>query len=141
MSIRQEMKWLLNLTLLLFCVVGVAQAKTKQTQGYPPMAVTKAKGKLLKHFDRNQDGYIDYFEASILRSYRQFHYPLAKKKKHLPYDFNNDGMLAPHEVREFKKDEARGTLRQFVKNQKDSENKVMLTPQDSLRFYKKAAKR
>lgn len=72
--------------------------------------MVKVKDRTQKHFDRDRDGYLNRYENALYQTHLRFGYPLAKKKKHKPYDFNGDLMLEPFEWQMFLTDKKNGTL-------------------------------
>ncbi|MCP5464214.1 MAG: hypothetical protein H7A33_04225 [Deltaproteobacteria bacterium] len=89
----------------------------------------KVKGKVMKHFDRDEDGVLNRYELSLYQTHKHFGYPLAKKKKQKPYDFNGDLMLQPYEEQLYNKDKAAGNLRKFKKNKDQDQYEIVVNPQ------------
>jgi len=85
-------------------------------------AKIKAKSKVQKHFDINEDGYLSLYENELYKTHKHFKYPLAKKKKQKPYDFNGDLMLQPFEKKMYLKDKKAGKLKKYSK--KDKKNRL-----------------
>ncbi len=103
---------------ILSCFVsGVSFAKEKKYVG-KYSTLLKAKGRTMKHFDIDDDGYLNRYENSLYNTHKIFGYPLAKKKKQKPYDFNGDLMLQPFEMTMYLKDKKNGTLKRYSKKKK-----------------------
>jgi hypothetical protein len=75
----------------------------------------KAEGKVAKHFDRNEDGYLSRYEWELYKTHKYFGYPLAKKKKQKPYDTNQNLMLEPFEYKRYLADKKAGKLKKYDK--------------------------
>jgi hypothetical protein len=75
----------------------------------------KAKDRTMKHFDRNDDGYLNWYESKLYQTHRHFGYPLVTKKNQKPYDFNQDLMLQPMEIKQYLADKKNGILRKLKK--------------------------
>lgn len=65
-------------------------------------SLTPVTNKTEKHFDVNKDKQLSPYERLLLRTHELKGYPLAKKKKMLPYDFNGDLMLEPFEEQKYR---------------------------------------
>ncbi|MBU0504387.1 MAG: hypothetical protein ABII18_01135 [bacterium] len=68
----------------------------------------------MKHFDRNDDGYLNWHENKLYQTHLFFGYPLAKKKNQKPYDLNQDLMLQPFEMQQYLTDKNKGSLRKPI---------------------------
>lgn len=90
---------------------------------HPSPYMTKAKNKLQKHFDINDDGYNDFYERHLIKTHLLMGYPLAKKKKMLPYDLNYNMMLENDEFRAYTRDLKSKSLKKFTKEQKIARKK------------------
>lgn len=73
--------------------------------------MVEVKNKIQKHFDINKDGYLNRYEFSLFQTEQHFNYPLVKKKKQKPYDFNGDLMLQPFELASYLRDKKSGNLK------------------------------
>ena len=92
---------------------------------------SKPKDKVEKHFDKDKDGFLNFYERMLLRTYVVFHYPLVKKKKQRPYDVNGDLMLEPAENKRYLEDEASGKLKTEYREHKREQKalKKLKTPE------------
>ena len=98
-------------------------ARQKRHEGpYSSMFMTHTKQQ--RHFDIDDDGYLNRYEYSLYNTYTLFHYPLVKKKKQVPYDFNHDLMLQPFELQMYLRDKKNGRLVKVVKHKKQKKSRA-----------------
>ncbi len=102
-------------------------------------------GKVARHFDRDNDGYLNMVEAAFCRTHLRFGYPLVKKRKQRAYDTNQNAMLEPDEWRAFSLDKQAGALK---KSNEDNEEIVAgaggmryLSTKERVKLIKKAKKK
>ena len=96
-----------------------AEVSAKKAQYGPGTTMIAVKNKTQKHFDLDRDGYLNRFEHSLLTTHLYFNYPLVKKKKQIPYDFDNNRMLQPYELQMYLKDKKKGQLKKYVKKKEE----------------------
>lgn len=96
-----------------FILLSIAlPAMAKNKIKYPPnTSMVEVTNRTQKHFDANRDGWLNRHENSLLTTHLRFGYPLVKKRKQRPYDFNGDLMLEPFEWQMYTRDKESGTLR------------------------------
>lgn len=110
------MKFCYAIVIFFFCVVFsfsvVARGEVVIT------SLSKPKGKVEKHFDKDKDGFLSPYERMLLRTHVIYRYPLVKKKKQRPYDVNRSLMLEPAEYKRYLQDEATGKLKTVYREHK-----------------------
>lgn len=106
------MRKIIVITFIIFCIAGDVFATPVQSGSRGTMQ--KVKGKVQRHFDRDEDGYLSRYELALYQTHLLFGYPLAKKKKQIPYDFNQDFMLQPYEMKQYLKDKKEDNLKKLA---------------------------
>lgn len=118
------------LSLLMMVATG-AQAEGIHPEDYPTSF--RPQTKVQKHFDLDKNKILNLYEMALIRTYLQFGYPLAKKKKQIPYDLNHNAMLEPSEEKMYASDKQNGTLRPYLSAKKIAKNKLKLIKKSQIR--------
>lgn len=108
----------LSITLLILNILFLSSSDSfaKKVKYHPRYStMVPVKNRTQKHFDIDKDDYLNRYENSLYNTHLLFGYPLAKKKKHKPYDYNHDLMLGPFEMQLYLKDKKNGRLKKYVK--------------------------
>ena len=96
-------------------------------------SLTPVHTKTQKHFDIDRDKFLSPYERLLLRTHEIMHYPLVKRKKQRPYDYNGDHMLEPFEEQHYLRDKGDGSLSDVYKNYLGNNRKLSKLRQTMLK--------
>lgn len=89
-------------------------------------SLTPVQNKTQKHFDLDRNKSLDPYERLLLRTHEVMKYPLANKKKMLPYDYNQDRMLEPFEHQKYLRDKQSGDLNTVYQKFRDKKKQAKI---------------
>lgn len=114
-------KKIVSLVVLFWLLITLPFVATAKKQ-VPTGSLYKVSSKLHKHFDSNDDGFLDRLEYEQFKTYLYFGYPLAQTVAEQAYDNNKNGMIEPGEYYRYQQDKRSGrdkvVIKKFKKNSK-----------------------
>lgn len=86
-----------SISRILICLLALPVVTVAKKLPPGATTLTKPTTRREKHFDINNDGFLNISERQLVRTQAHFNTPLVTKKKQLPYDVNKDRMLSADE--------------------------------------------
>ena len=112
------LSFIIFISFFTFCDVTLAKKRSRSPYD------TKAKGRVMKNFDYDKDGYLSYTERAYYLTHKRMGYPIVSKKKMIPYDLNHNKMLENDEHFAYKRDKANKSLKKLTPEQKKEIKKI-----------------